>query len=100
MQRSQLMVWHSVRLVSFNSRVQLFLLGSGNRELHHFAATGDRPVNRVRQFEAHFVRAGRQTHEDHRFSAGIDRGPGLVIHEIVQVANAWRHFQRSFAEYR
>ena len=53
----------------------------------------------VRQFEAHFVRAGRQSHEDHRLSACIDCRPGLAIHVVVQVANARRHFQRGFAEY-
>src|SRR5271165_643429 len=79
---------------------RLFLRESGNHELHHLAATRDWPVNCVRQFQAQLVRAGRQSHEDHRFSAGIDRGPGLVIHVIVQMAHAWRHFQRSFAEHR
>src|SRR5580658_2137976 len=86
--------------VIFTSRVQLFLLRSGNYELHDFAATGDRPVNCVRQFEAHFVRAGLQPHEDHRFAAAVDRGPGLVVQEIVQMTHSRRHFQSGFTEHR
>jgi hypothetical protein len=54
----------------------------------------------VRQFEANFVRSWPQSYEHHCFSAGIDRGPGLIIQEIVQVAHARRNFQCSFAEYR
>src|SRR5271169_872581 len=82
-----------------SSPVQSFLLGSGNRELHHLAAVRDRPVNCVRQFKAHFVWAGREPHKDHRLSACIDCRPGLVIQVVVQVANARRHFQRSLAEH-
>jgi len=53
-----------------------------------------------RQFESHFVRTWGQSYEDHGFSASIDDGPGLVIHVVVQVSNAWRYLQRSLAEHR
>src|ERR1700731_1269423 len=38
--------------------------GSGNCELHDFAASRNRPVDCIRQFEAHFVGTGWQTDED------------------------------------
>jgi hypothetical protein len=46
------------------------------------------------------VWSGRQSYENDRFSADIDCRPSLVIQVVVQVANAWRHFQRRLTEYR
>src|SRR5208282_6380009 len=69
-------------------------------ELHQLGSAWDRSMYRIRQFQANFVRTRRQSYEDHGFAAGIDNGPGLVIDVIVQVSNAWRYVQRSFAEHR
>ena len=89
-----------VHKVSFLLALQLFRLGSRNRELDDFAATWDRSVQRIRQFESHFVRPRRQSHKNHRFRTGIDNWPGLVIDVVVQVSNPWRHLQGGFSEYR
>ena len=75
-------------------------LGSGHDEFHQLGSAWDRSVQGVRQFKPDFVRTGWQSYKDHGFAAGIDNGPGLVIDVIVQVSNAGRYLQRSFAEHR
>lgn len=54
----------------------------------------------IGQLEPHFVRPRRQSHEDYRFAAGIDRWPGLIVDVIVQMSDARRHLQSGFAKYR
>jgi hypothetical protein len=60
-------------------------LGSGDGELHDLGCTWDRSVDRVRQFKPNFVGTRRKSHEHHRFAAGINNGPGLVIHACPPV---------------
>src|SRR5258706_8816972 len=92
---------HSAKpIASAHFRLILWPLRSRHDELHQFGGARDRLVRRIRQFEQHFVRTRGQSDEDHRFAAGIDSGPGLVIHFIVQGANAWRDSEGSVTKHR
>ena len=57
-------------------------------------------VVRVLQFEEHFVRTSRKTHQDNRVATGICPNPWGIVESYMNVSHARRDRQSIRAEHR
>src|SRR6185369_10376187 len=72
----------------------------GHRKAHHLSLSGEEVVVCVDQVDRHLVRSGRQAeYVDGIAIARIRPQPRQVVDGYVQVPDAWRHLERTFAKY-